>query len=137
MTFLFNSVHLFLVDTIKMNKDKNAPKRARRYHSPEFKARIVGLCQTSGKSRAAIAREYDLNDNLIQKWCQKAKRHGLPAQPTFIELPAPKQIPSPRSVNGPSDSVLFELMLPAGAVSVRWPLTSIEQSISWLKALSQ
>jgi len=72
-----------------MNKDKNAPKRTRRYHSPEFKAKIVGLCQTSGKSRAAIAREYDLNDNLIQKWYQEAKHHGLPAQLTFIERKRP------------------------------------------------
>jgi hypothetical protein len=43
------------------NNLPSKPKRTRRYHSPEFKAHVVSLCQESDASRAEVARRFDLN----------------------------------------------------------------------------
>ena len=52
--------------------------RRRRKHSIQFKAAVLAACQQPGVSVAAIARRYDLNDNIVHKWLADARRSADP-----------------------------------------------------------
>ena len=113
-----------------MDSLPGSPKKTRRYHSPEFKARVVALCQEPNVSRAAVARRFDLNDNLVHKWCVDARKNMLPAaKPDFVKLPT---VPAP-SNSGPM--ITIEYTTANGHLKVQWPLTAIDQCAPWLKAL--
>ena len=99
------------------------PKRRRRY-SAEFKAQVVRACDEPGQSVAGVARQYDLNANLLHKW-----RKQLKASPKgFIQLPVPA-MPDHK----PAASTV-RIDLPGGIV-VHWPSDDIALSVNWLKAL--
>jgi transposase len=42
--------------------------RQRRKFSPEYKAEVVALIRTSGKSVGQVARELDLTETAVRKW---------------------------------------------------------------------
>lgn len=107
------------------------PKKTKRTHSPEFKAKIVALCQEGSASRAAIARRFDLNDNLVHKWCVAAKHSGgAMTAPDFVKVPMP-------SVSTPDmQTVVFELPTRHGVIKVHWPINAMAQSVSWLKQMT-
>ena len=114
------------------NNLPSKPKRTRRYHSPEFKAHVVSLCQESDASRAEVARRFDLNDNLVHRWCVQAKQHEPDNQSfDFIELPASTPMASSRS----AANVTFEYEKKSVKLKVEWPMNDIERAIPWLKAL--
>lgn len=109
-------------------------KQPRRKHSPAFKAKIVRLCEDSNRSVASIAREHNLNDNLIYNWRKKANasKSVISAQPAFIELPSQVIDPITR---GESQTVHFEIACGSGTLKVEWPIDRIQDSVTWLKAL--
>jgi transposase len=53
-----------------MAKDE---KRPRRSFSNEYKAEVVELCRTSGKSIAAVARDLDLTETAVRRWVAQAE----------------------------------------------------------------
>src|SRR4030081_1833794 len=58
-------------------------RRPRRSFSKEFKADVVELVRSSGKTIAAIARETDLGETAVREWVRQAdvdagRREGLP-----------------------------------------------------------
>ena len=48
-------------------------KRKRRHFTPEYKAEVVKLAQTSGKSAGQIARELDLTETAVRWWIKQAE----------------------------------------------------------------
>ncbi len=57
-------------------------RRARRAFSDEFKAEVVELCRTSGKSVGEVARDLDLTETAVREWVRRAevdagRRDGL------------------------------------------------------------
>lgn len=48
-------------------------RRARRKFSAEYKAEVVELCRTSGKSVGAIAKEIDLTETCVREWIRRAE----------------------------------------------------------------
>jgi transposase len=57
-------------------------RRLRRSFAAEFKAEVVALCQTSGKSVGQVARELDLTETAVRRWVTQAeidsgRREGL------------------------------------------------------------
>ncbi len=48
-------------------------KRKRRNFTPEYKAEVVRLAQTSGKNAHQIARELDLTATAVRDWIKQAK----------------------------------------------------------------
>ena len=57
-------------------------RRPRRSFSKEYKADVVELVRTSGKTIAAIAREMDLGETAVREWVRQAdvdagRRNGL------------------------------------------------------------
>ena len=47
-------------------------RRKRRKFSDEYKAEVVELCRTSGKSVGELARELDLTETAVRDWVKKA-----------------------------------------------------------------
>jgi transposase len=47
-------------------------RRPRRSFSKEFKAEVVELVRTSGKTIAAIARDMDLGETAVREWVRQA-----------------------------------------------------------------
>ena len=43
-------------------------RRTRRSFSDEYKAEVVELCRTSGKSIAQIARDLELSETALRRW---------------------------------------------------------------------
>lgn len=50
-------------------------KRERRTYTPEFKLQLVKLYE-NGKSRADIAREYDITPSALDRWIKNQKETG-------------------------------------------------------------
>ncbi len=48
-------------------------RRKRRSFTAEFKAEIVRVIRTSGKSIDQIAREYDLTESAVRNWDKRAR----------------------------------------------------------------
>ena len=48
-------------------------KRKRRAFSAEYKAEVVELVRTSGKSAGQVARELDLTETAVRKWVAQAE----------------------------------------------------------------
>jgi transposase len=101
------------------------PKRRRRY-SDEFKARVVRACDDPGQSVAGVARQHDLNANLLHKWRKQFEATG-PSD--FIRLPAPG-VPVSNKTSGST----IRIDLP-GDISVHWPKDDMTASVVWLQAL--
>ena len=47
-------------------------KRKRRHFTPEYKAEVVRLARTSGKTAGRIARELDLTETAVRDWIKQA-----------------------------------------------------------------
>jgi transposase len=59
-------------------------RRERRKFSDEYKAEVVALVRSSGKSIGEISRDLDLTETAVREWVQRAdvdggKRNGLTA----------------------------------------------------------
>lgn len=48
-------------------------RRARRKFSAEYKAEVVELIRTSGRSIGAIAKEMDLTETCVREWVRQAE----------------------------------------------------------------
>jgi transposase len=48
-------------------------RRARRNFSREYKAEMVELCRTSGRSIGVIAKEMDLTETCVREWLRQAE----------------------------------------------------------------
>jgi transposase len=47
----------------------------------EFRHQAVQLAQSSGKSKAQIARELGISDSALYSWCRQSTEHGSDAFP--------------------------------------------------------
>jgi len=46
--------------------------RRRRYFPPEYKAEVVELVRSTGKTPAQVARELDLTETAVREWVKRA-----------------------------------------------------------------
>ncbi|MCW2483724.1 transposase [Candidatus Symbiopectobacterium sp. NZEC135] len=59
-------------------------RRSRKQYSPELKLKLVKMAMKAideGNSVAALARQYDVNDNLLFKWVRLWQREGQVSRP--------------------------------------------------------
>ena len=118
---------------------KEAPRRR---HSLEFKERVLAACAEPGASVAAVARSFELNDNLVRQWRRgrgvgTAKLAPPLAQkaPEFVELSLPAPTPPRAKVAAPSESIRIELKRGSLGVNVLWPLSAAGDCAAWLREL--
>lgn len=103
------------------------PAKRRRF-SKAFKAKIVSACNQPEASVAGVALANGLNANLVHRWLRAAKAKKVsPPSADFM----------PISVHGPAPSADEReiVILEVGSIKVHWPLSHIQQSIPWLRAL--
>lgn len=63
-------------------------KRKRRSYTPEFKAEVVNLIETSDKSIAQVARELELTDSAVRSWVEAARKQSSPSATNQVGLEA-------------------------------------------------
>ena len=124
------------------------PHRRRRTHSPECKVAVVTTRRQTGASVAAVARQHDLNDNLVHKWLRKAgpscptsSQLSVP-MPTLTEagtVPASRLLPIHLTQVPPPDSGMIRLQFrQAGKeLCVDWPAGERETCLSCSDCISQ
>jgi transposase len=66
----------------KMGTMEDKKKRSRRSFTPEYKAEVVELCRTSGKSIGAVAQDLGLGVTAVRRWVTQAdidasRREGM------------------------------------------------------------
>lgn len=123
---------------------QSTPRRTRRKHSPEFKSAVLAACHQPGVSVAAIARQYDLNDNIVHKWLADARQSAEQSPPistnarelspttpplTFI----PVQIadtPTPASA-----SIRLHFRQDQRDLSIEWPADQAQACLALIQAL--
>ncbi|MEM8647637.1 MAG: transposase [Pseudomonadota bacterium] len=111
-----------------------SPRRRRRRHSPEFKARIIAACQESGVSVARVALDHGLNANMVRQWV-KASRVAPTTNPaTFVPLalPAPAAQASSTVADG---AIRIEVSRAGAAIAISWPVSHADRAVSLLREL--
>lgn len=101
--------------------------KCRRRHSPEFKKQVVRASYEPGASIAGVAREHQINANLLHKW---RKEYPPVEGGEFVRLPVPGHVGPSTQREG--DTVRMEL---PGGIVVHWPLYRVGESVAWIKAL--
>jgi transposase-like protein len=117
-------------------------RRHRRWHSAEFKARVVAACRKRGVSIAAVALDHGLNANLLRRWVVAAERAEeadaakslvpagtLPASAAFVPVEVQRSPPVT------SQEIVIELRRGTMAVKVSWPLAAAAGCTAWLGEL--
>jgi transposase-like protein len=67
--------------------------RPRRFFPPEYKAEVVELTRTTGKTAGQVARELDLTKTAVREWVKRADlapRSGPCHQPPCRASPGPR-----------------------------------------------
>lgn len=110
--------------------------KTRRRHSRAFKEQVLAECLHSGESIAGVALRNGINANLIHKWRRARQRD---ANNEFLRLPVPGS-PMPAVSPAPSnaeDTIRLEVSVGQSHITVHWPVGRLQQSVEWLKALTQ
>jgi transposase len=61
------------VDTSDVVETESMEKRKRRKFTAEYKAGVVQLVRTSGKTVGQVARELDLTETAVREWVRRAE----------------------------------------------------------------
>jgi transposase len=63
-------------------------RRKRRHYTPEFKAEVVALVETSDKTMGQIARDLDLTESVLRNWVAAAQKKASPTAAARADLEA-------------------------------------------------
>lgn len=121
------------------------PGRRRRSYSREFKAQIVETCLRPGTSVAAIARQHNINDNMVHRWIREAEqaassvvsRASLPASieaNTISTCATPAFVPVQVSTTSP-ERIQLELIKNGLNVRIDWPASQSQSCAQTLLML--
>lgn len=123
---------------------QSTPRRSRRKHSPKFKAAVLAACHQPGVSVAAIARQYDLNDNIVHKWLADARRSADPDSSSLTNSrdispasPALTFMPIQIADQPTSSPVPIRLHFRQGQrdLSIEWPADQAQACLALIQAL--
>lgn len=121
------------------------PGRRRRSYSREFKAQIVETCLRPGTSVAAIARQHNINDNIVHRWIREAEQAASSvvsgaSLPTGIEANAistcatPAFVPIQVRTTSP-ERIQLELIKNDLTVRLDWPASQSQSCAQTLLML--
>lgn len=120
----------------------DSKEERRRRHSLGFKERVLAACAEPGASVAAVARSFELNDNLVHQW-RRGRGIGtaelaaplVQKTPEFVALSLPAPATAQPEVAVPSQSIRIELKRGSLGVNVIWPLSAAGDCAAWLREL--
>lgn len=108
------------------------PKAKRRRYTPEFRLSVLKECEAPGSSIAEVARQHQLNANLVHRWRRDYQCSQAPQRDDFVALP---MLATPAVQSDVSTSIKVELLSPAGPIVLHWPLSEARQLAHWLRQL--
>lgn len=121
------------------------PRRRRRLHSDDFKARAVASCMQAGMSMAAVAMAHGVNANLLRRWVREAE---LKPPSTALSKSAVREVRAPQAKTlfvpvslpapgapAPLADIRIELQRGATAVTVTWPASAATECAAWMREL--
>lgn len=103
----------------------------RRQHTPEFKHRLVALCQP-GTSVSAVALAHGINSNLLRRWIKQysanlpTKSLSAPAKLVPVQIDLSAEVP----IN--NNAIEISIQKKNARVSIRWPGQQAEACALWL-----
>jgi len=112
------------------------PGRRRRYHSAEFKAKVVEECGRPGVSMASVALAHGLNANLLRRWVVEKK--GIDTSPQSATTPSGQEFLALPLVAEPQPSpaardIRIKLRRGATTVTISWPAQAAGDCAAWLR----
>jgi transposase-like protein len=75
----------------KWRSKQTKKKRQRRQFTPEFKAEVVALVETSDKTIAQLCRDLDLTESMVRNWVAAAHTQASPTATAQVGLEAENQ----------------------------------------------
>ncbi len=107
-------------------------KRHRRRHSRQFKQQVVTASFVPGASIAGVAREFEINANLVHNW-RKQLGQAAPENTDFIRV-APLSMGSDKGVTAVAETLRVEIASALGTVTLHWPMARLDHLAAWLKS---
>jgi len=106
-------------------------KRQRRQHSLQFKKQVVTASYTPGVSIAGVARQFNVNANLVHNWRKQLGKTQL-ENPDFIKVALPAR--SDESISQAGGATLrVDIASPMGLVTLHWPMDRLSELSVLLK----
>lgn len=115
-----------------MNTD-TTPKQAvtaqpasqtKRRFTPQFKARIVKLCEQPGAVMAQVARDHGLAANVVGRWVREHRAR------TEVHSFVPVQVTKPEASIG---EIRIECARGHQRIMVTWPASAAKECAQWLR----
>jgi len=117
--------------------------KTRRRYGRQFKAMVLEQCQEPGMSVAQVAMSHGINDNVVHRWRQLARRQAAtqhakpstqlapPAQPAEF---VPLALPSPQVAELPTE-VRLDIKRGAVTVGIAWPEKALGDLAGFVREL--
>lgn len=115
------------MDTDTTPKPAVSAQRAaqtKRRFTPAFKARIVKLCEQPGAVMARVARDHELDANIVSRWVRE-HRVRIKAR-SFVPL----QVTEPAASVG---EIRIECTRGQQRIVVAWPASAAKECAQWLR----
>ena len=117
--------------------------KTRRRYGAQFKAMVLAQCEEPGMSVAQVAMSHGINDNVVHRWRQLARRHesatprDIPGAQPPVSQPAsfvPLALPAP---DAPEVKAEVRLEIKRGAVTVglAWPQHELGELAGFVREL--
>lgn len=114
----------------KQSPPANMPEKRRRpNYAPEFKRHLVELSMQPDANVARLAREHDINDNLLFNWRHQHKQEKLRCADNLstelmpVSIISPSVAPAPLPTQLPDDTLRCSVELPGGTVKLHGTVT--------------
>jgi|TARA_R110001606_G_scaffold386142_2_gene550025 transposase-like protein len=117
------------------NVSATRPYRKRRWHAPEFKARLVAECHSPGASVSRIALDNDLNANQLRRWIRESKQVEGSQPPAFVPFRLPAAGGHTTKPADKGHTIRIEIPRAGGSVVVEWPVDQAHQCAAFLREL--
>ncbi len=116
--------------------------RTRRRYGSQFKAMVLAQCDEPGTSVAQVAMSHGINDNVVHRWRQLARRKEAAGRASSGEVPPvshpaafiPLALPAP---GAPSAQTEIRLDIKRGTVTVgvAWPEKALGELAGFVREL--
>jgi transposase len=113
--------------------------KTRRRYGAQFKAKVLAQCDEPGMSVAQVAMSHGINDNVVHRWRQLARRKA--AKPSLESAPLPQSLdfvplalPAP-SAPEPVTEVRLDVKRGAVTVGIAWPEKALGDLAGFVREL--
>jgi len=117
--------------------------KSRRRYGQQFKAMVLAQCEEPGMSVAQVAMSHGINDNVVHRWRQLARRQAATerAKPSLESAPLPPSLgfvpvalPAPGAPEAPTE-VRLDIKRGAVTVGIVWPEKALGDLAGFVREL--